>query len=447
MKNHKSLFTFLICIALIVVITAAELLYCFHSTLKSPNHFANMLDNDKKLSQLTLLVYDGLSEPVEFNMRQASINRYAVSILNKVDQKWVKGQIYIAATGLHRYISSEATTLPTFDLVPLKAVIKETLLTEIMKQPLTEEKVEKVKTVLTVLNNKYLSAIINFGLNNQLVSMLLELAPIRSTGFDRTTILEIIRIYLSFSNQNTTLEQASYSIVKQMAMEALELDKLRDYFDLNLFLEKAFGADNPIASFKTLVNKVDTSTTFLSKMLFWCLILLLFINAGFSITRLMKSVFYCTFVASAFNLLLSTILVNPNLSNKLMTLFVAPQGSFGRFLVKLLVFLSRDFGLYLALQSVLVCIIAAVLYLITKFVTAKKNKDSVQVHRFSTWRFSVVLVILMLIFSWWNITAINNGVNNFHRELEKQRSTDINQRIISGLIEAGGMNFLKYLQK
>jgi hypothetical protein len=446
MKNNRSPFTPLLCIALITVIALAELLYCFHSTLKSPNHFAAMLDNDKNLSKLTLLVYNGLSAPIESNTSQAAINRYAVSILNKIDQTWVKGQIYIGTTGLHRYISSEATTLPTFDLAPIKAVIKESLISDIMKQPQTEGNINNVKTVLTVLNNKYFSAIINFGLNNQLASMLLELAPIRNTGFDRTTILEIIRIYLSFSNKDTTLEQASYSIVKQMALEALELDKLRDYFDSNLFLEKAFGEVNPIASFKTLVYKVDTSISLSTKVLFWCFLLLLFIKVEFSLAKLLRITFYCTFVASAFNLLLSALLINPAFSSKLIAQFADSQGAFGKFLIKLLVFLFRDFGLYLALQSVVVGIIAAVLYLIIKLVFRKENNGEVIIP-FAAWRFTAVILIFILIFAWWNMTAINRATRTFRSDMDKLHSTDINQSIKNGLIEAGGMDFLKYLQK
>jgi hypothetical protein len=231
-----------------------------------------------------------------------------------------------------------------------------------------------------------------------------------------------------------------------MASEALELNKLRDYFDMNLFVEKAFVDVNPIASLKTFLTKVDTSTTVLVQVLFCCLLLLLLINVNFNLVKLLKNTFYCTFAASSLNLLFSILLINPLYSNKLITAFANPQGSFGRFLVKVLVFLFRDFGLYLALQSVLLTIVAAVLYLIMKLLF-KKAKNAKAIVHFPTWRLTAVIVIFTVVFVGWNLIAINSEIVAFHKDMDKIRSADINQSIVNGLIEAGGMDFLKYVQR
>ncbi|HYE10774.1 MAG TPA: hypothetical protein VEF53_11395 [Patescibacteria group bacterium] len=448
MKNMKTIFTIVLCIAMICVVSVSELLYCTHSTLMSPGHFTTLLDDEQKLSQLTVLLYGSLADSTASDRYQA-IKKYAVNILNKCDQTWVKSQIYIGASGLQKYIASEATTLPTLDFVPLKTIIKESIITEIMKQPQALENVDKVKTVLSILNNKYFSAIIKYGLSNQLVTMLLELAPIQSTGFDRATVLEIIKVYLSFSNKSTTLDQASYSIVEQMAAKSFELDKLKDYFDMGLFLEKAFGDDNPVAAFKTFINRVDTSISLSTKVLFWCFMLLLWINLRFSLIKLLRTILYCISLASIFNVLLSALLINPISSQKLITLFTTAQVSFNNFWVKLWVFLLRDFGFYLALQSVFISIIAGFFYLTTKRLFKKTTNINVKikVHRFSTWRFTALFIVFTLVFSWWSFSSIAKDTKTFHSNVQKLLRTDINKSVVNGLKEAGGMEFLKYVQK
>ncbi|MDF2890441.1 MAG: hypothetical protein K0R80_808 [Clostridia bacterium] len=446
MKKLKAVFTIILCMAMICIISASELLYCTHSTIMSPSHFSRLLDDEQKLSQLTVLLYSSLAETTASDRSQA-IKKYAVNILNKTDQAWIKSQIYIGATGLQKYVASEATTLPTLDFVPLKTIIRESILAEVMKQPHALENVEKVKTVLSILNNKYFSAIIKYGLSNQLVTMLLELAPIQSTGFDRTTILEIIKVYLSFSNKSTTLDQASYNIVEQMIGKSFELDKLKDYFDMDLFIEKAFGDDNPVAAFKTFINGIDTSFSIATKVLFWCFMLLLWINLRFSLTKLLRTILYCVSLASVFNVLLSALLINPIASQKLITVFTVSQDSFNSLWVKLWVFLFRDFGLYLALQSIIISIIAVISYLIINPLFRKSTHSKTKAHSFSAWRFTIVLVVFTLAFSWWSFSSIAGYTRSFRSNVQKLISTDINQSLIKGLKEAGGMEFLKYIQK
>jgi len=452
MRSIKTIFTVLLCIAMIFAISASELSYCAHSTFMSPSHFTNFLDKEKKLSQLTTLVYSSLTASPTEGSNQA-INKYTVNILNKLDQDWIKSQIYIGAAGLQKYMVSEAESLPTLDFSPLNMAIKETLISDVMNQPKTIDNINKVKTVLTVLNNKYFSAIIKYGLSNQLVTMLLELAPIQSTGFNGTTIQEIINIYLSFSNESTTLDQASYSIVAQLVEKELDLDKLKSYFDMDLFLEKVFGGDNPVLAAKNFVNSVDTSLSLLTKILFWCLILLLFINQRFSLIKFLRIVLYCISMATIFNLLLSVLLINPSLLQKLITLFFVPQDRFGDFWIKLWVFLFRDFGFYLALQSVLISFFAVISYLIInllfKKVSTNKILDDTKAFATKSFisRFAIVIVVFILIFSWWNFYSINKDIKILQNNMQKLSNINMNQRIINGLKEAGGMEFLKYIPK
>lgn len=446
MKSVKTFFTVLLCIAMICVISASELLYCAHSTLMSPSHFTKFLDKERKLSQLTALVYSSLTESPTVGSNQA-INKYAVNILNKLDQDWIKSQIYIGAAGLQKYIISEAETLPTLDFAPLNIAIKETLISDVMNQPKTIESISKVKTVLSVLNNKYFSAIIKYGLSNHLVTMLLELAPIQSTGFNGTNILEIIDIYLSISNESTTLDQASYSIVWQLIEKELDLDKLNAYFDMNLFLEKVFGSDNPVLAVKNFVNSADASISLFTKILFWCLILLIFINLRFSLIKFLRIILYCISMATIFNLLLSILLIIPAFSQKLITPFSLPQDRFGDFWIKLWAFLFRDFGFYLALQSVLISFFAVISYLIINSLFKKSTNNKTLASKSFISRFTVVIVALILLFSWWNFYSINKDIKILQNNMQKLSNIDMNQSIINGLKEAGGMEFLKYIQK
>lgn len=451
MKSMKTLYTALLCLAIICVISVSELLYCAHSTLMSPGHFAKFLDNDRNLTKLTGLVYDSLEEPITKDSNQA-VYKYAVIILNKLDRDFVKGQIYIAAAGLQKYIASETATLPTLDFMPLNTVIKETLISDVMKQPKTTENINKVKSVLSVISNKYFSAVIKYGLSNQLVTMLLKLAPIQSTGFNGTTISEIIKIYLSLSNENTTLDQASYSIVLQLVEKGLELDKLKAYFDMDLFLEIAFSSDNPVLAVKVFVHSADASISLWVQVLFWCLILLILINLRFSLVKFMRIILYCISMATIFNLLLSVLLINPNFSRQLLSPFSVPQNSLGDFWIKLCMFLFKDVGFYLALQSVLIGFIAVISYLIISSLLKRSRKTKISNSKTSAnisliSRFAVVILAFMLLFSWWNFYSINKDIRLLQSNMQRLGNIDMHQSITNGLKEAGGMEFLKYIQK
>jgi hypothetical protein len=316
-----------------------------------------------------------------------------------------------------------------------------------MKQPKTIENINKVKAVLSVLNNKYFSAIIKYGLSNQVVTMLLELAPIKNTGFNGTTLLEIIDIYLSLSNESTTLDQASNRIVLQLIEKELELDKLKPYFDMDLFLEKSFTTDHPVLAVKNFVNSVDASLSLLLNVLFWCLILLLFINLRFSPIKFLRILLYCISMATIFNLLLSVLLINPVFSENLIKSFSVSQGSLGDFWIKLWIFLLRDFGFYLALQSIFVSFFAVFSYLLISSLFKKLSNTKGIVAKTSISRFVAIIVAFALIFSWWNLYSINKDIKLLQSNMQKLNDIDINQSIIIGLKEAGGMEFLKYIQK
>jgi hypothetical protein len=316
-----------------------------------------------------------------------------------------------------------------------------------MKQPKTIENINKVKTVLSVLNNKYFSAIIKYGLSNQVVTMLLELAPIKNTGFNGTTILEIINIYLSLSNESTTLDQASNSIVLQLIEKELELDKLKPYFDMDLFLEKAFTSDHPVLAVKNFVNSVDASLSLLFNVLFWCLILLLFINLRFSLIKFLRILLYCISMATIFNLLLSGLLINPVFLENLIKSFSVSQSSLDNFWIKLWIFLLRDFGYYLALQSILVSFFAVFSYLLISSLFKKLSNSKGVVAKTSIGRFAAIIVAFALIFSWWNLYSVNKDIKLLQSNMQKLNNIDVNQSIMIGLKEAGGMEFLKYIQK
>jgi hypothetical protein len=446
MKSVKMILTVLLCIAMICVISASEMLYCAHSTFMSPSHFTNFLDKERNLSQLTALIYSKFAPSTTTDSKQ-DIKKYAFNILKKLDQDWIKSQVYIGSAGLQKYIVSEAESLPTLDFEPLNTAIKATLISDVMNQPKTLENLSKVKTVLAVLNNKYFSAVIKYGLSNQLVKMLLELAPIQNTGFNGTTISEIIDVYLSFSNESTTLDQASYSIVQRLVEKELELDKLKAYFDMDLFMEKAFGSDNPVLAVKNFVKSVDASMSRLTIILFWCLILLLFINFSFSLIKFLRIVLYCICMATIFNLLLSVLLINPNFSQTLINSFSVSQNNFSDFWVKLWVFFLRDFGFYFALQSIVISFFSVLSYLIISSLFKKSINSRTLASKFTISRFTAILVVFILLFSWWNFYSINKDIKILQSNMQKLSNMDVNQSIINGIKEAGGMNFLKYFSQ
>lgn len=442
MKRLKSIYLFALCIVFTVSIAAAQLLYCAHGTVMSVSHFAKLMDDDKRLSYVKELAFSNLEKA---EVSKAPLNQYILNVLQKTDQDWLQRQLYIGSVGFHEYLFSNSSNLPTLDFSAVKLVIREALLTDVMSQAKTQEEIGKVKTILSVLNNKYLSAIINFGVNNQVVNMLLELAPVRNTGFDGSTVKEILQVYLSLSSKNISLDQASYDIVEQLASKALELDKLRDYFDLDIFLSSAFGELDPVKAAKLLISRTDKALTFSVSVVFWCLLLLILLCCGLNI-KMLKRLSACAFFASLLCLLLSLILLNQAAAQNFLSRLVSTRGAFNGFLSQMLLFIIKDFSLYLALQSTVLSLASAGVFLLFKALSKKASKAKVSSRRFPTLRAAAIIFILMLAVSWWNAAAINSEVKAFRSNMRKLKGNNINQSIVKGLTEAGGMNFLKHLQ-
>jgi hypothetical protein len=160
MKGFVKIYKSILCALLIIVIFTAELMYCLHITLMSPYHFSRLMDNDKQLAEFTTLIDEALSEANSSNSKSSLMTTYAYKVFKQADKAWLKEQLYLALTGFHKYTAAGASSLPSLDLTPLKSSIKELLLAEAMRQPQISEKTEKVKSLLTILNNKYLSSII-----------------------------------------------------------------------------------------------------------------------------------------------------------------------------------------------------------------------------------------------------------------------------------------------
>lgn len=445
MKTLSRITVFLLSMILIVSMAAAQISYCLHSTLMSPQHLSRLLENDEKLAELTGIMFNSLSASYADNEQETFLKQYAAKILKNADQAWVKSQIYITAKGLHQYMFSDASTLPTLDIIPLKKAISDLLVSDIMKSEQGRQRTEKIKTILSAINNRYFAKIITLGLNNQLVSMLLELTPIRSTGFDKATISEIIRIYISLSNENINLEQASISIAEQMTSDILRLNEIRDYIDLSLFMDKAFGELDPLKAIKDFISGVDNTAARTVNITLWCAILLLIIHKRFQFIRAIKSAAWCLLISELLLLSASAFIINRPLIARLLSHLYNARGSLSHLAAGYISLLIRDFGQYLALQSVIASLLCAILiFAASKFKFQDKKKKPLFLPRT---KLSLGVLAFMLIFAVIGFVSLSNQYNTFKGSMAKLSQTDVSESIKKGLIEAGGMEFLNLVEK
>lgn len=446
MHSLSRITSFILTALLIVIMTAAQLLYCLHSTAISSQHASRLLENGQKLSQLTNSLYDGLAASSNAEEQDGISNQYAAKILAGTDQSWVRSQLYITLKGVHQYLFSNASTLPTIDIIPLKKAIRSVLVSEIMKSDEAVQNQQKIQTILSALNNKYFARIIALGLDNQLVSMLLELSPIRGTGFDRTTVQEVIRIYLSLSNQSITLDQASASIAEQITADTLRLNEIKDYFDLSLFMEKAFGELNPLKTCKVFIADIDKTVSRAVNVSLWCVILLLLISNRFRLRSIIKAAAFGMLAASVIVLCISLLIMNKALMDGLLAHAFIGNNPLSYMTASFTSLLIRDYGLYLSLQALaagLPCI--ALLFLTFRVKPADKKEKG---HRlFPFVRLSLGITGLLLVFVAISFISVCNEYNTFKTSLAKLSQTDISQSVKNGLIEAGGMEFLKIIEK
>lgn len=433
-------------VILTILIAASQILYCLHSTLMSPQHISRLFENDKKLAELTNTLYIGLEVSNGSENQDSFLRQYMSKILTNTDQTWVTSQVYITFKGLHQYLFSGTSTLPTIDIIPLKKAIINTLVSDIMKSDQARQRTEKIQAILSTLNNKYFAKLIALGLDNQLSSMLLELTPIRSTGLDKTAIHEIISIYLSLSNKNITLEQASTSISEQMTADALRLNEIKDYFDLSLFMDKAFGELDPLKICKTFISAANKTVTRVVNISLWYIILLLAIHERFRLKSMAKNIALCFFIAAIVMLLTSAFLVNRTFIESLLSHMYSPQGPLSYITIKCSSLLIRDFGVYLALLAIITGLFCMVLLFL---IGRRKSQDKKEkgMRFFPAIRFSIGISAFLLVFMIISFISISNEYNAFKNDLARLSQINISQSVKKGLIEAGGMEFLKFIEK
>lgn len=444
MKSLSKITALVLSVMLIAAIAAAQISYCLHSTLMSSQHLSRLLEDDKKLTELTVTIYASLAASSSSKEQDVFLRQYMAKVLANTDQSWIKSQVYITAKGLHQYIFSEASTLPTLDIIPLKKAIRNVLISEIMKSDQAKQKAEKIQTILSALNNKYFAKIVALGLNNQLVTMLLELSPIRSTGFDKATINEIVRIYISLSNKNISLEEASTSITEQMAADMLRLNEIKDYFDLNLFMGKAFGELDPLKTCRTFAAAADKTVTRTISISLWCIVLLLTIHRRFHLTSVIKAAARSVLIASALLLCISAPLINRPFIEGILSHMYSEQNTLSYILIKYASLFIRDLGLYLALQALITALPCGLLFFLVKGGKAAVKSEK-HFRLFPAKRLSLGISVFLLVFIVISFISLSNEYKTFSGDLARLSQTDISQSIRKGLVEAGGMEFLNRL--
>lgn len=446
MKKLKSFLLFILCTGLTIAMVLSSLSYCFHRTILSSRHVGEVLESDRNLSSMTELLYTSITETADSQQSHSLASIITIKTLRRTEPEWLKSQVYIGVKGIHNYLTTENTILPTLDFTHLNNAIREQLMVELLEQPQGKAKIQNVRTVLTALDNKYFSTIINFGLNNKLVSMLLELSPVQDTGFDKTTLQEVVRIYISFSNKNLDLDEASHQIVKQMTEEFLELSKLKDYFDLNVFMEKAFGNNDPLKALKRIIQSSTKVLSRTATVLFWCFVIYLTLVQKLRLLEAVKSLAYCGIFASITTLLLALLLMNASIVQSLLNVLLQPKGIFDSFSFKLYAMLLRDAGSYLLLQSIVTSLIAMAFAILLRR-TGKKPQTKKKHFNFPIIRACLIVTVFIVVFCWWNFSELQREAKLFQANRTALQSADLDDNIIKGLIEAGGMHFLKHLQK
>ncbi len=421
MKKLKSFYVLLLCVLLTVLLLAAQLFYCADATLLASRHVSRLLENQKQ--------QQALLELLVLNIREHSV--YGSTALENTDQDYIRSQLYILLKDFHQYLISNTDTLPTIYIAPLKPAIKEYILQEALAQPQTQDKISKVQTILNTLNNKYFNALLNFSLNNQVISGLLQLTPVKNTGFDRSTVSQILSIYLSFSQSNISIEEASRSIVEKMTSEALQLDSIKDYFDTGMFAASAFGEKQPLLALKELIRHMDSTLSYFIPFAGILLLVLLLCSGVKSLFWRLRAVFACSSMAALLALLLSPFFLFRGLS------------STQSFFSGLLNLLLRDYGWHLLFTALLTLGVSIGLYICFRRFIKENSSEKKKTFLLPRLRLSLVLILLLFITGWWSIDSIKKELLVFNTELQEFHQTDHRQDIWRALGDTIGIKLQK----
>lgn len=424
MKKLKSIYALLLCILLTSILLAGQLFYSADATLLAPKHVSKLLERPKNQQSLLELLYGSLEENFA----------YRGNPLQNADQDFVKSQLYMLLKDFHHYVVSKDSTLPTLYVAPLKPVLKDYILQKALTQPQIQDKTAKVQTLLNTLNNKYFNALVNFSLNNQVISSLLQLTPVKDTGFDRSTVSQILSIYLSFSQSDITIEEASRSIVEKMTAETLQLDNMKDYFDTGLFLNSAFGEKQPIGALRELIQHTDSTLSYFIPFAGILLLLLLLLSGEKTLFWRLKAVSFCSGIAALLALLL--------VSSRLLAAGIQSEEPSG-FLKGFLLLLFRDYGLHLIGISLMTLGSSIGLYIFFRRFEGDNSSEKKKNFFIPRLRLSLILLLLLFITGWWSLYSIKKEGFALVSELEQFRQTDHHEDIWRAIGDTTGIKLQK----
>ncbi|MTI48408.1 MAG: hypothetical protein FH761_11230 [Firmicutes bacterium] len=298
MKYIKGFFLTFVIFSFILVLILSQLLFAFNSTFLSSKYFNNSFEKNNISTSIKDIFINRLeanrinanelaSPPLnkfeENNLASVDLGRI---ILEHLDQNWVEEQISLLIKESFAFVFDDSNALPIIDIKITKDNFFKGLITEAMKQASTNKDIETIGEVIKLLDNKYMALLIDNDTTDEIVNQILNLEIVKASNLDRDMILTIIKVYRE--NRSDNIDEISHSLVSEMFNSKIDINNYKDYFDLNLFLEKSFDeVENPFYSLKILISSIR-SITLRTILLLLLVLIIIVIIANFSIKGTIK---------------------------------------------------------------------------------------------------------------------------------------------------------------
>lgn len=285
MKVIKGFLLTLIVFLFILVLIFTQLSFAFNTTFLSSKYFNSSYEKNNisttikdiivsKIEDSKINGADLRDEPLS-DFEKGNLESIDVGsiILKYLDQDWLESQSTAVVKGTFSYIVSDSEKLPVINIKPAKEALLEGVTMEVMKREDTRKNLEVISQVIKILDNKFMSAILENEISNDIINYVLNLDIVKESSLDQDMIRAILKVYRE-NNLNET-DDISELLVTEMFTSKFDLESYKDDLDLNLLFEEVFQTqENPIREVRILIYSLRgiMTKTFLILLLLLILI-------------------------------------------------------------------------------------------------------------------------------------------------------------------------------
>ncbi len=231
--------------------------HAVESTLLSADYIRKSMVNSGLKSMIAgYILYKAESSLPEGHLRVAGIDVDGVvtKLAESVDRQWIEDTADKTANGIYSYVVSDTDRLPVLDIRPLKTSLVNGITDELLKMRELQAAFYTVKTAAVMLNGPYKSFIKNGVVSDAFLDSIMSKPEIKALGLETEFVKDVIAKYSNVKDVKTDTSAIEREIIHGLVADFLRFDTINDEFDLNVFMEKAYGDGiNPLAAVKNRV--------------------------------------------------------------------------------------------------------------------------------------------------------------------------------------------------